>query len=261
VLRACRLIALLATRLHHWSFFMSGLSEGLRLVVAMSAGTAAAMAACAAFLPLGLPRSVWALEFFVATSLAAVMRFGPRAAWVWWGDLVRSRAGATRTIIVGVGGGRRILARDVCRSKESPYHLLGFVDEHRHAAASASPAGPSGRPGPAPRAHPPLRREHRAPGGPVISAQTVRQVLDMCDRLRVRFKIVPTSFTVVDRRLTSAMLHDLSPSDLLPRQEVAFEEREIRALVEGRCALVTGAGGSIGAEACRQLAATARGHW
>jgi FlaA1/EpsC-like NDP-sugar epimerase len=50
------------------------------------------------------------------------------------------------------------------------------------------------------------------------------------------------------------MLDNVSPEDLLPRDSVAFDEREIRALVRGRRALVTGAGGSIGSELCRQLA-------
>jgi FlaA1/EpsC-like NDP-sugar epimerase len=50
------------------------------------------------------------------------------------------------------------------------------------------------------------------------------------------------------------MLDSVAPEDLLPRDSVAFDEREIRALVRGRRALVTGAGGSIGSELCRQLA-------
>jgi FlaA1/EpsC-like NDP-sugar epimerase len=255
VLVASRLVAILAARLHHWSFFMSGLSEGLRLVVALLAGTAASIAVCAMLLPDGLPRSVWALEFFVAASLSAGMRFGPRVAWAWWGDLVRSRGGAARTIIVGVGGAAEILARDVCRSRSSLYHLIGFVDEQRHAGGIRL----AGRPilGDLTRL-PALIRRHAVTtvllADPHFCAKTVRDVLDVCDRLRVRFKIVPTSFTDVDRRITAAMLHDLSPADLLPRPEVAFDEAEIRALVEGRCALVTGAGGSIGGEACRQLA-------
>ncbi|MBI5548527.1 MAG: polysaccharide biosynthesis protein, partial [Deltaproteobacteria bacterium] len=255
VLVGSRLIALLAAKLHHWSFFMSGLSEGLRLVVAMLAGTAVSIAVCSVLLPDGLPRSVWALEFFLATTLAAGMRFGPRVTWAWWGDLVRRRTGAARTIIVGVGGAAEILARDVCRNLAGPYHLIGFVDEHRHASGIRL----AGRPILGDLSQlPALIRRHAVTAvllaDPRFPAKTVREVLDMCDRLRVRFKIVPTSFTDVDRRLTAAMLHDLSPADLLPRQEVAFDEGEIQTLAQGRCALVTGAGGSIGGEICRQLA-------
>jgi FlaA1/EpsC-like NDP-sugar epimerase len=51
------------------------------------------------------------------------------------------------------------------------------------------------------------------------------------------------------------MLHDLSPEDLLPRDAVAFDQSEIRSLVAARRILVTGAGGSIGGEIARQVAA------
>jgi FlaA1/EpsC-like NDP-sugar epimerase len=50
------------------------------------------------------------------------------------------------------------------------------------------------------------------------------------------------------------MLQDLAPDDLLQRHQVAFEEDDLRALVQGRRVLVTGAAGSIGREICRQLA-------
>jgi FlaA1/EpsC-like NDP-sugar epimerase len=53
------------------------------------------------------------------------------------------------------------------------------------------------------------------------------------------------------------MLQDLAPEDLLPRHQVPFEEGEVRARVEGRRVLVTGAGGSIGREICRQIASCA----
>jgi FlaA1/EpsC-like NDP-sugar epimerase len=58
----------------------------------------------------------------------------------------------------------------------------------------------------------------------------------------------------MDKRISAAMLHDLSADDLLPREPVSFDYAEIRELVEGRALLVTGAAGSIGGEISRQLA-------
>ncbi|HSN92395.1 MAG TPA: polysaccharide biosynthesis protein, partial [Anaeromyxobacteraceae bacterium] len=89
---------------------------------------------------------------------------------------------------------------------------------------------------------------------PGQSASRIRQILDLCARSKVRFKIIPASFTHVDRRLSVAMLDDVSPEDLLPRETVAFDEASVAGLVRGRRALVTGAGGSIGGELSRQLA-------
>src|SRR5260370_4480642 len=53
------------------------------------------------------------------------------------------------------------------------------------------------------------------------------------------------------------MLHDLSPEELLPRDAVAFDTTEIRAMIAGRRVLVTGGAGSIGSEIARQVAAHA----
>jgi FlaA1/EpsC-like NDP-sugar epimerase len=75
----------------------------------------------------------------------------------------------------------------------------------------------------------------------------------MCAACRARFKIIPAALDQIER-LSVAMLGDISPEDLLPRDSIAFDEAEICALVRGRRALVTGAGGSIGSELCRQLA-------
>jgi FlaA1/EpsC-like NDP-sugar epimerase len=83
-------------------------------------------------------------------------------------------------------------------------------------------------------------------------AARVRRIVDTCADCKVRFKIVPASFERSDR-LSVAMLDELTPEHLLPRGSVAFDDAAIRALVEGRRALVTGAGGSIGGELSRQL--------
>src|SRR5512137_2042258 len=65
LLVACRLVAVVATRLHRWAFRMSGFSEALRLALAQAGGSALFLAAFALLSPQGLPRSVVALEFFL----------------------------------------------------------------------------------------------------------------------------------------------------------------------------------------------------
>jgi FlaA1/EpsC-like NDP-sugar epimerase len=250
-----RVLAILAARLHCWSFSMSGLPEALRLASAMLAGSLACLLTCTALLDCALPRAVWALEFFFATTLVAALRFGPRVASSWRAEYLRSRAGAARTIIVGTDGPAEMLARDLRRCPDSPYDLIGFVDERQFTSGMHI----AGRPvlGAMPEL-PALIRRHGVTMVLLaishLSAKTVREILDMCDRLRARFKVIPSSFPYLDERISAAMLHDLSPEDLLSRDAVRFDEAEIGARVQGRSALVTGAGGTIGGEVCRQLA-------
>jgi FlaA1/EpsC-like NDP-sugar epimerase len=90
---------------------------------------------------------------------------------------------------------------------------------------------------------------------PRLSSERIQTILRLCSSLKVHFKIMPVSFTYVNERITASMLHDLSPEDLLARDETAFDTEEIRSLVSGRRIFVTGAAGSIGGEIARQISA------
>jgi FlaA1/EpsC-like NDP-sugar epimerase len=257
VLAAVRPLAAALLGLDRWSFRMSGLVEGVRLALAGIAGSALFLAAMAALADRAVPRSVVALEFFLATSLSAAFRFAPRVALDWLRARRRARrAGLRRTIVVGAGGTGDLIVRDLQRSTDHPHVVVGFVDDDR--AKLGTTIGGHPVLGPIARL-PELVAAHRVStvmlAIPSLPAQRVREVLRLCSRSRTRFKIVPPSFTVRDRRAAAAPLHDLSPDDLLPRGQVAFDRREIAGLVRGRRVLVTGAAGSIGGEIARQVVA------
>jgi FlaA1/EpsC-like NDP-sugar epimerase len=90
---------------------------------------------------------------------------------------------------------------------------------------------------------------------PSLAGERVREILRLCSRHKTSFKIIPSSFSFLNRRVTAAMLQNLSPEDLLPRREVAFSQPEIRSIVHGRRILVTGGAGTIGSEIVRQVVA------
>ena len=94
---------------------------------------------------------------------------------------------------------------------------------------------------------------------PRLPAARVREILAACADLKLSYKILPVSFAYLNDRVDVSALSDLSPDHLLPRNQVLFDEDELDRLVRGRRILVTGAAGSIGSEACRQIAAHAPG--
>jgi FlaA1/EpsC-like NDP-sugar epimerase len=241
-----------AIRLHRWSFRFSGLHEALRTTAAGIAGSVLFATAAVVLVPGGIPRSVIVLEFFAATTAFGAVRFGPRAAFRWL-ELLRRRGDGARALIVGESNAAELLARDLQRNADRSYRLVGLVSDRRS------------------------RRGHRLDGVPIVGAvfelpdlvrrhrvttvfladdvhdgARVRGIVNTCAALKVRFMIVPASLHR-SRRLSVAALDELSPEDLLSRSSVAFDEEAIRALVQGRTALVTGAGGSIGSELSRQL--------
>ncbi len=258
LLISVRLGAILSARLDGWSFRMSGLSEGVRLGVANVVGTAGFIVLHVALSAQPLPRTVYALEFFATTTLMGIMRFAPRLAHTSSVDRRRrARAGAVRTLVVGAGSAGDLLVRDVLRSGDSNYTILGFVDDDPAKQGTRLQGRPVlGRLRDLPR----LIAEQRAAtvllAIPSLPSARVREILSTCATSKVSFKVIPASFAFLDQKISAAMLHDLSPEDLLPRDSIAFDPEEIRGLVEGRRALVTGAAGSIGSEICRQLAAS-----
>jgi FlaA1/EpsC-like NDP-sugar epimerase len=256
ILAALRLAAGALAGLDRWSFRMSGLLEGIRLACATALGTLLFVAASAAAAQ-PLPRSVVALEFFLTSTAMALYRFTPRAVLGWALERRRARrSGARRTLIVGAGNAGDLLLRDLNRSTDHHHSVVGFVDDDpakAHARIGGKPV--LGRLAELPE----LIERHEIStvmlAIPSLRGERVRELLRLCSRRRTSFKIIPASFAFLDRRISAAMLHDLSPEDLLPRREVAFDPGEIQAPVDGRRVLVTGAAGSIGGEIVRQVLA------
>jgi FlaA1/EpsC-like NDP-sugar epimerase len=89
---------------------------------------------------------------------------------------------------------------------------------------------------------------------PEASTATVARIAGMADRAGVALRVLPTGDEVVRSGLRLQDVRDLRIDDLLGRDPVATDPARIASMLQGRRVLVTGAGGSIGAEICRQVA-------
>jgi FlaA1/EpsC-like NDP-sugar epimerase len=260
ILVVVRVLVLMGARLHRWSFTVPGMPEAVRVVAAQLTGTVA-FAVVATGLDLGVPRSIYPLELLVSTAIIGGLRYGPRIFTEWHADRARSqRRVGHRALIAGAGRAAELLVRDVLRNPRSPYQLVGLVDDDPARQGTSLLGKPVlGRLADLSR----LVTAHRISMVLVatdqLDAARIRALLDDCSACRVRFKVLPASLLELNERVSAAMLHDLSPEHLLPRDTVQFDHAEIRERVRGRRVLVTGAGGSIGSEIARQLAAHGAG--
>jgi FlaA1/EpsC-like NDP-sugar epimerase len=176
-------------------------------------------------------------------------------AWLYLADRQRSRRQRNlRTLIVGAGAAGDMLLRDLQRSNEHNYRVVGFVDDDPGKRGSiAGGRAVLGAVAELPELVKRYRVESVLIAIPRLPARRIREILNLCTDLKVRFKILPVSFVYLDDRAASAMLQDLSPEDLLPREVISLADSEVIPAMERRAALVTGAAGSIGSEICRQL--------
>jgi FlaA1/EpsC-like NDP-sugar epimerase len=266
LIAVARVAANFLFRLHRWSFRLSGLPDGFRVVLAGLLGTGLFLTL--AFLlrigfvdagdfgfRLGPPRSVVILDFFIATAAMGLMRFSPRLAWLYLADRKRSRAGAARrSIIIGAGAAGDALLRDLERSDKHELRVVAFVDDDRSKWGTIIGGKPVlGGVDDLPELAERFRIDTVLIAVPRLPAQRIREILSLCSDLKVRFKILPLSFLYLNDKAPLSMLQDLAPEDLLPRTAVELTPTGEFAAMEKRRALVTGAAGSIGSEICRQV--------
>ena len=86
-----------------------------------------------------------------------------------------------------------------------------------------------------------------------IDAISRRKILELCQETGVKTRVLPTTEEVIDKQGAINSLRDVEIEDLLGRDAIHLDNKNIQSLIKGNTVLVTGGGGSIGSELCRQI--------
>ncbi len=89
---------------------------------------------------------------------------------------------------------------------------------------------------------------------PSASKRAIREILEICKQTDCRLKLLPGMYQLINEEVSVTELRDVEIDDLLGREPVKIDLEEVMNYVSGKVVLVTGGGGSIGSELCRQLA-------
>lgn len=89
---------------------------------------------------------------------------------------------------------------------------------------------------------------------PSASKKEIKNIVEIAKTTKCKLKIVPGMFEIIDGKVNISNIRDVNIEDLLGREEVKVDLREISSYLTNRVVLVTGGGGSIGSELCRQVA-------
>ena len=196
-------------------------------------------------------RAALLLYPFVLTMLLGAPRLIFRA----WKDqrLLRSDESAERVLILGAGQAGEALVRDLRRIGR--YQPIGFLDDAAALRGTRLQGLPIlGRVNDVGR----IARETGAQllviAMPSLDATAMRQVVGICEESGVPFRTVPRLADVLDGSSLPGQLKEVAIEDLLGRQPLNPDWKAIRSWLGARSVLVTGAGGSIGSELCRQCA-------
>jgi FlaA1/EpsC-like NDP-sugar epimerase len=234
-----------------WRF--ASLPDLVRILNAAFAGTAlVAMALFVANRSALVPRSVPVLFFGLQLFLLA----GPRLLYRWIKDHRISLRGGQRVLIVGADRAGEMLARDMLRDPQRAYCPTGFVDDKpRRQGGEVHGVAVLGATQDIPR----LAKAHAIElillAVPSAGAREMQRLVALCEASGVPFRTVPQLGNLMAGQVSISQLRPVSIEDLLGREPITLDWDGIRGGLAGRRILVTGAGGSIGSELVRQLAA------
>ena len=229
---------------------------GLRDLRAIAASVAASsMVFCLVIRALlelrAYPRSVFVIDLVLLVFLMAAVRVSWRLGREY---LVSARS--TRVLIFGAGDAGEAIVREILTGGEHGYRPVGFVDDDPSKVGQRIHGVPVlGTRADLPRI---IRETNPSEVLVAIARATppmLRQVVKALESHKLPIKAVPNLRDMLDGRARLHELRDLSVADLLGRDPVGLDVSTVRHLVEGKRVLVTGAGGTIGSELCRQIAA------
>jgi FlaA1/EpsC-like NDP-sugar epimerase len=186
---------------------------------------------------------------------------GVRVTWRLWTErrerrrrMLRAPA-QSRTLLIGAGSAGVAVARELARHPDLGMVAIGFVDDDtqkRHSVIHGVPV--LGTSADIQR----LVAEH-APDQVVItiasaSGADIRRIVALTEAAGLVAKIIPGLHEILDGRVELSRIRPVSIEDLLGREAVELDLDLVRGFIAHRSVLVTGAGGSIGSELCRQVA-------
>lgn len=147
-----------------------------------------------------------------------------------------------------------MLAREVGTRARDQYHVVGFLDDAPALADGQvdglAVLGATNALVDVVRAH---HVDEVLIAVPSAGREFVRRMVALCRDAGVPYRIAPGLLEIIKGPVHLEQIRDVRPEDLLGRESVEFDDEEIGRFLDGRTVLVTGAGGSIGGEICRQV--------
>jgi FlaA1/EpsC-like NDP-sugar epimerase len=226
-----------------------------RIVIAVLAGTVCISAALGAAGYDGVfgVREYLLYPLFLAATMS-LARMGFRS-WKEWSLYGRGGEQGTPVVILGAGDAAVGLVKDLARSHE--WRVVGLLDddEKKHGRLLHGVRVLGGMDD-LPRFAQRLKLRHAIIAMPSVRYNVRRRVVEVCKRARVSVMTVPTLNNLVTAKgAQPARIRKVAVEDLMKRDSVTLDDAQLHELVTGQVVMVTGAGGSIGSELCRQLAA------
>ena len=233
-----------------WRF--ASIPDLMRIIKSTAVGLVIVLSVIFIFYRLeGVPRSVPVLYGL----LLIILLSGPRLLYRWLKDHRISFSAGSRVLIVGAGRAGEMLVRDLLRDHSNTYSPVALVDDKPRRKGQDLHGIPIvGSCAEIPEVTDRLEIDVILLAVPSARVKERQRLVEYCEKSGVPFRTVPQLESLMSGQVAINQLRRVSIEDLLGREPITLDWEGIMGSLSGKVVLITGAGGSIGSELCRQIA-------
>lgn len=246
------LVIFFLARMYSTMWSVAGVREALHVVAACGLASLVQIAGMM-LLQLSVPRSFFLVSFAALCAEELGIRLSYRVVISLFGN--HSKKAAKRIMIVGAGTSGSVILKEMTTSSLVNGCVVCFVDDDKNKAGKFLNGVPvAGNRNDIPRLAEEYRIDEIYIAIPSASAKERKAIIEICRETGCQVKILPGIYQLINGEVSIAKLRNVEIEDLLGRDPIRVNLDEIMGYVSGKVVLVTGGGGSIGSELCRQVA-------
>ena len=236
-----------------WSFI--GVHEELMIVAACTLSTAFQGLGMEVFM-LEVPRSYYVFYLFLMVTTTTITRFSYRMLATVKHGLKRNRGEIVNTLVIGAGEAGSVIVQEIKSSKYLNRNVVGIIDDnpskkgkYLHGIKILGNRNDIKR----------LAEKYDVQeiilAIPSASAKDTRDILKICNETECKLKVLPGMYQLITEEVSVSKLREVSIEDLLGRDTINIDVESVYNHINNQVVMITGGGGSIGSELCRQIAA------
>lgn len=247
------IVMLLSMHLYTRIWRYAGMREMVAVLIATTLGAGLFYTGMYVF-DKSLPRSIYLISWILSTGVIGIGRMVLHYIAMRYGGKQSTDADMVNTLIIGAGDAGATIAREIERYHKRSRKVIGFIDDdeakfnrlmggvrilgNRHDIPS-------------------IVKENKVKeiiiAMPSVTRNEIRNIMEICSPLKCKVNTLPGMYQLLDDEVLVSHLHPVSIEDLLERDEVRLDMEIVEHYIRDKVVLVTGAGGSIGSEICRQI--------
>ncbi len=253
---ACAIVIFYICRLYHSIWRFASVSEFTHIIIAFLLLQIPALF-IHYVLKIYMPYAFWLVGFMVSFSFVVISRFSYR--FLRSGQkMLEQRAknyGCERVMIIGAGSAGKMLIHELIMSSHLSAKACCIIDDNPAKKNRFLEGVPIvGNRYDIPEMVEKYEITKIIYAVPTTTGKDRKEILNICGETGCKVQVVPGIYQMVDGKVSVSRLRSVGIEDLLGRDEVVVDNDQIHSFLEGKVVMVTGGGGSIGSELCRQIA-------